>query len=45
MRCPTCAEDNLPGEDLCQNCGMDLAGLDVTAWGLDPGDPVLAKIA
>ncbi len=42
MRCPTCAEDNLPGEDLCQNCGMDLAGLDVTAWGLDPGDPVLA---
>lgn len=43
MRCPACTEENLPGEDLCQNCGMDLAGLDVEAWGLDPKDPVLAK--
>ena len=41
MRCPSCNEDNLPGEDVCQNCGMDLAGLDVAAWGLDPKDPVL----
>ena len=42
MNCPTCDEDNIPGEDLCQNCGMDLAGLDVEAWGLDPEDTVLA---
>ena len=42
MNCPTCGEDNIPGEDLCQNCGMDLAGLDVEAWGLDPKDTVLA---
>jgi len=41
VRCPTCDADNIPGEDLCQNCGMDLAGLDVEAWGLDPQDPVL----
>ncbi len=27
MHCPTCDDDNIPGEDLCQNCGMDLAGL------------------
>ena len=42
MDCPTCGESNIPGEDLCQNCGMDLAGLDVEAWGLDPEDTVLA---
>jgi CBS domain-containing protein len=42
VNCPTCGEDNIPGEDLCQNCGMDLAGLDVEAWGLDPEDTVLA---
>ena len=41
MNCPTCDDDNLPGEDLCRNCGMDLAGLDVGSWGLDPEDPVL----
>jgi len=43
VRCPTCDADNIPGEDLCQNCSMDLAGLDVTAWGLDPKDPLLAR--
>jgi len=42
VNCPTCDEDNIPGEDLCQNCGMDLAGLDAEAWGLDPEDAVLA---
>ena len=42
MNCPTCGKDNIPGEDQCQNCGMDLAGLDVGAWGLDPEDTVLA---
>ena len=41
MNCPTCGQDNIPGEDLCRNCGMDLAGLDVEAWGLDPEDSVL----
>ena len=42
MRCPACDHDNIPGVDLCADCGMDLAGLDVKAWGVDPEDPVLA---
>jgi CBS domain-containing protein len=41
MRCPGCGHDNLPGEDLCAECGFDLAGLDVDAWGVDPDDPIL----
>ena len=43
MLCPTCDADNIAGEDLCQNCGMDLAGLEAEAWGLDAKDPVLAR--
>ncbi len=43
MHCPACEHDNIPGVDLCDNCGMDLAGLDVTAWGVDPEDPHLAR--
>ncbi len=43
MRCPACEHDNLAGEDLCQQCGLDLAGLDVKAWGVSPEDPVLAR--
>ncbi len=42
MRCPACDHENIPGEDLCAECGMDLAGLDVQAWGVDPEDPLLA---
>ena len=42
MRCPACDHENIPGEDLCSECGMDLAGLDVQAWGVDPKDPLLA---
>lgn len=41
MRCPACDHDNLPGAELCEECGLDLAGLDVKAWGVDPDDPVL----
>jgi CBS domain-containing protein len=40
--CPACDHDNIAGVDLCDNCGMDLAGLDVKAWGVDPDDPLLA---
>ena len=29
MRCPYCAHQNIPGVDLCDNCGGDLAGLDL----------------
>lgn len=29
MRCPNCGLDNLPGNDLCEVCGTDLAGLDL----------------
>jgi CBS domain-containing protein len=42
VHCPACEHDNIPGDDLCGNCGMDLAGLDVEAWGVDPDDPMLA---
>ncbi len=42
MHCPQCDHDNIAGEDLCANCGLDLAGLDVHAWGMDPDDPLLA---
>ena len=43
MICPACSTDNIAGVDLCESCGMDLAGLDVTAWGVDPEDPLLAE--
>lgn len=43
MRCPACDHDNLPGEDLCKDCGLDLAGLDVSGWGVSPEDPKLAR--
>ena len=42
MRCPSCDHDNIPGADLCEDCGLDLAGLDVDAWGVNPEDPLLA---
>ncbi len=42
MRCPACDHENIQGVDLCGDCGMDLAGLDVKAWGVDPADPLLA---
>lgn len=29
MRCPNCSHDNIPGADLCDSCGTDLAGLDL----------------
>ncbi|MDX1643566.1 MAG: CBS domain-containing protein [Thermoanaerobaculia bacterium] len=29
MRCPFCGEKNIPGADLCDACGADLAGLDI----------------
>ena len=42
MVCPVCDSDNIPGADVCEHCGMDLAGLDVSEWGVDSGDPVLS---
>ena len=29
MRCSLCGQENIPGADLCENCGADLAGLDL----------------
>ena len=29
MRCPYCAAENIPGVDICADCGADLAGLDL----------------
>ena len=43
MLCPSCDHDNIAGADLCASCGMDLAGLDVQAWGVDPKDPLLTR--
>ena len=31
MLCPNCGHDNIAGVDLCENCGSDLAGLDLPA--------------
>ncbi len=42
MRCPDCDYDNIPGNDLCDKCGLDLAGLDVKDWGLSGDDPLLS---
>ncbi len=43
MRCPACEHDNFEGTDYCDGCGLDMAGLDVRAWGIDPEDPKLAQ--
>jgi CBS domain-containing protein len=29
LRCPNCGHENIPGVDLCDQCGSDLAGLDL----------------
>lgn len=29
MLCPDCGTDNIPGVDVCEDCGADLAGLDL----------------
>ncbi len=29
MRCPFCGNDNIPGVELCESCGSELAGLDI----------------
>ncbi|TNF77407.1 MAG: CBS domain-containing protein [Acidobacteria bacterium] len=29
MRCPNCSHDNIAGVDFCEECGTDLAGLDL----------------
>ena len=41
MLCPSCDHDNIPGTDLCEHCGLDLAGLDIEAVGVDDDDPLL----
>ncbi len=33
MRCPNCGQDNIPGIELCESCGSDLAGLDIPEAG------------
>ena len=33
MRCPSCGTDNIPGIDACEDCGSDLAGLDLPEAG------------
>ena len=35
MLCPNCSTDNIPGVDSCEECGTDLASLDVP--GARPG--------
>ena len=43
MRCPACNHDNIQGADLCAECGVDLAGLEVHAGGVSSDDPLLAR--
>ncbi len=33
MRCPACGSDNIQGVDVCDDCGGDLAGLDLPEAG------------
>lgn len=33
MRCPSCGSRNIQGVDACENCGSDLAGLDLPEAG------------
>jgi len=43
MICPACDHDNIAGVDQCDNCGTDLAGLDVPLTGFVEDDPVLNR--
>lgn len=43
MKCPSCDHENIPGSEQCDECGLDLAGLDVEAWDYNPEDPLLAR--
>ena len=43
MKCPFCDHDNFAGADICSSCELDLAGLDIKAWGIRPEDPHLAR--
>ena len=33
MLCPYCETDNIPGVDVCESCGSDLAGIDLPEAG------------
>ncbi|HXH21734.1 MAG TPA: hypothetical protein VNN10_06875, partial [Dehalococcoidia bacterium] len=37
MKCPDCKFENIQGAEICDNCGRDLAGLDIPGAVLDPG--------
>lgn len=41
MLCPSCGHDNIPGVDLCDECGSDLAGLDLPEAGSGVGGRLL----
>jgi len=43
MRCPSCGFDNLTGEDVCDNCGADLAGRDVPEAATSYRGPLLGE--
>jgi CBS domain-containing protein len=43
MRCPTCGFENLPGSDVCDNCGSDLAGRDVPEPAITFHGPLLGE--
>ncbi len=43
MICPACGHDNIDGVDLCENCGMDLAGLDLPGGGDVIQNPLFKK--
>lgn len=43
MKCPSCDHENIQGHEFCDECGLDLAGLDVEAWGVNPEEPALAR--
>jgi signal-transduction protein with cAMP-binding, CBS, and nucleotidyltransferase domain len=43
MLCPTCRHDNFEGEEICANCGADLAGSDTPESTFEYRDTVLGE--
>jgi len=43
MKCPSCDHENIQGHEFCDNCGLDLAGLDMETLDVDPAEPALAR--
>ncbi len=43
MSCPACGFQNLPGDDVCTNCGAELAGTDTAETSAASSSPLLGR--